>query len=143
MPGFNPVARMEAEDFWTYVARTLTASPLNAEDIWTYADRVLTVEKGIERSSTPEISNVTMTNADTEYEHTFETGCRKFLLHTRDGTVFRLAFVTGKVATPTEPYFTVPANQSYYEDFVDLAEGTKIYLGCAEAGKIVEILEWK
>ena len=65
--------------------------------------------------ATPAIYNVTMTLADTEYSQALGSA-KKFTVHTRDGTAFRVAFATGKVATPTEPYLTIPANGAYAED---------------------------
>jgi hypothetical protein len=93
------------------------------------------------KSSSPAIYNVTMTNADTEYSQALPSNCKKFLIHTRDGTAFRLAFTSGKVAGPTEPYFTVPTGQAYYEDFIEPSSLT-LYFACGTAGKTVEIIAW-
>ena len=92
-------------------------------------------------ATTPAIYNVTMTLADTEYSQALPANTKKFLIHTRDGTAFRLAFVTGKVATPTAPYFTILANDSYYEDLIQPTTLT-LYFGCASAGKIIELIVW-
>lgn len=91
-------------------------------------------------ATTPVPYNVVMTSADTEYSQALPANTKKFLIHTRDGTVFRLAYVTGKVATPTAPYFTVPINKSYGEDFIKTS-GT-LYFGCGSAGKVIEIIAW-
>lgn len=90
----------------------------------------------------PFIYNVTMTNADTEYSQALPQGTKKFLVHTRDESAFRLAFVTGKVATPTAPYLTILANTSYYEDHVKLV-GNTLYFASPDAGKIIEIVCWR
>ncbi|MBA7683796.1 hypothetical protein ES703_92181 [subsurface metagenome] len=95
----------------------------------------------IESADTPAIYNVTMPSADTEYTQALPSNCLKFLIHTRDGTAIRLAFVTGKVATPTAPYFTVPTNESYFEDHIKPSSLT-LYFACASAGKVVEIIAW-
>lgn len=92
-------------------------------------------------STTPTIYNVTMTASGTEYSQTLKDNTKKFLLHTRDGNAFRIAFVTGKVATPTAPYFTIATDEDYYEDHIQTAELT-LYFGCATSGKIIEIIEW-
>ena len=95
----------------------------------------------------PTIYNVTMTVADTEYSQQLSRYTKKFLIHTRDETPFRLAFETGFVATPTEPYFTHPANTRYWEDDVCLRvanadwDGT-LYFASDSAGKVIEIIEW-
>jgi hypothetical protein len=88
----------------------------------------------------PVIYNVTMTNANTEYSQAL-TNCKKFIILMRENdTTFRIAFVTGKVATPTAPYFTVPEGSSYDEDNINFT-GT-IYFACSLAGKIIQIITW-
>jgi len=96
--------------------------------------------KAVEYSQTPVIYNVTMTSANTEYSQALPANTKKFLVHTRDGTAFRLAFVTGKVAAPTEPYFTIDG-VPYWEDHINPALLT-LYFACASAGKVVEIIAW-
>ena len=89
---------------------------------------------------TPGIYNVTMTNANTEYSQAL-TNCKKFIILMRENdTAFRIAFVTGKVATSTVPYFTVPEGSSYNEDNINFT-GT-IYFACASAGKNIQIIAW-
>jgi len=96
---------------------------------------------GISPATTPAIYNVTMTSADTEYSQALPSNCLGFMVQTQDGTAFRLAYVTGKVATPTAPYLTVAASSVYYETAIKLATGT-LYFACASSGKIVEIVAW-
>jgi hypothetical protein len=90
---------------------------------------------------TPTLYNVTMVNADFEYSQLLPAKTKRFSIKTRDGTAFRTAFVTGKVAAPTAPYETVPANWEYYEDLLYVT-GLTLYFGCGVAGKIVEITVW-
>jgi len=88
----------------------------------------------------PVIYNTTMTIASTEYSQAL-TNCKKFIILMRENdTEFRIAFVTGKVATPTAPYFTVPEGSSYDEDNINFT-GT-IYFACASAGKNIQIIAW-
>lgn len=98
------------------------------------------VETSLKLAETPTIFNVTMANANTEYSQALPSDTRRFSIKTRDGTAFRLAFETGKVATPTAPYLTIPANSEYYED--DLRTGGTLYFACGTAGKVVEIIAW-
>ena len=98
------------------------------------------------RPSKPVIYNVTMTEADTEYSQILGEGCLTFLIHTRDESSFRLAFEAGKVATPVEPYFTVPANSGYSEfeitnDFLP-DDIITLYFASDSSGKVIEIIEW-
>ena len=85
-----------------------------------------------------------MTEADTEYSQELRLGCLTFLIHARDESSFRLAFEAGKVATPTEPYFTVPANSGYSEFEVMNQEQDllTLYFASDSTGKIIEIIEW-
>ena len=83
---------------------------------------------------------VAMTSADTEYSQAL-TNVKKFRIHTRDYSAFRLAYVTGKVATPTDPYETIPAGGEKYEDNLNIASLT-LYFASAVAGKTAEIEVW-
>ena len=83
---------------------------------------------------------VAMTSADTQYSQAL-TDVKKFRIHTRDFTEFRLAYETGKVATPTDPYETVPAGSEKYEDSLNIASLT-LYFASASAGKTAEVEVW-
>ena len=97
--------------------------------------------------SSPAIANVTMVLANTEYSVQMPRIVKKFLIHTRDESIFRLAFVTGLVAAPVEPYLTILAGKVYYEDHVNLRVATAdwdgtLYFASPNAGRIVEVLYW-
>lgn len=94
-------------------------------------------------SQTPTILNVTMTSSNTEYSVSIPEGTKKMQVSTADGTAFRLAFETGKVATPTAPYFTVPANLMLTCDDIYFDQGGTLYVGCGSAGKIAQVLTWQ
>ena len=86
-----------------------------------------------------------MTLADTEYSQALPAGCKRFLIHTRDESEFRVAFIAGLVAAPTNPYLTVLARKVYYEDWLHLPEAVgarTIYFASASALKIIEIVAW-
>ena len=53
----------------------------------------------------------------------------------------RYAFTTGKVATPTAPYFTLKAGMTYYKEGLDLSSKT-LYVASSNAGDIVELITW-
>lgn len=92
----------------------------------------------------PDIYNVTMTNADTEYSQILPAQTKKLSLMVIDGDStknYRLAFVTGKVATPTAPYLKAPCNFPYSVDNIKIASGT-VYFACSEAGKVMSIECW-
>ncbi len=92
-------------------------------------------------ATTSNTYNETMTLADTQYSQALPAGTKKFIVKTRDGTAFRIAFVTGKVAAPTEPYTTIDANVAWNEDGLNLT-GITMYFACGSAGKIVELQCW-
>ncbi len=92
-------------------------------------------------AATPTIYNVTMTNANTEYSQALPASTKKFLIHTRVGEAFRLAFETGKVATPTAPYFSITPSDAYSEDLV-LSSAITLYFASATAGAVAEIITW-
>ena len=95
-------------------------------------------------ADTPIIYNVTMTVADTEYSQALPSGTKKFSVSIQSGAaadIFRVAYVTGKVATPTAPYLTYAGDVEYYEDSI-LLDGVTLYLACDSAGKVAQILAW-
>lgn len=61
----------------------------------------------------PEITNVTLTSADTEYSHKFAVAMKYFSAQCRTAFDVRYAFCTGRVATPTAPYATIKSGQWY------------------------------
>lgn len=92
-------------------------------------------------ATTPVIYNVTLTNADQEYSQLLPNGTKKFTISERNGNPFRLAFETGRVAVPTEPYKTILSNQVYWEDDVNLV-GVTLYLAAPVGGRVIEIICW-
>jgi len=89
------------------------------------------------------IFNVEMTVADTEYSQELPPNTKKFLVKSRGGYSFRLAFEKGKVAGSVAPYMTV--DSPYWEDFLaSLSDIYKLmfYLASATAGDVIEILAW-
>lgn len=107
----------------------------------TLASVLVELAKKPDPATTPVIYNVTMTVADTEYSQVLPANTKRFSIRTRDGTAFRMAFVTGKVAAPTEPYFSILANIPYIEEQIEVSALT-LYFGCGGAGKICEIVAW-
>ena len=95
----------------------------------------------------PYIRTRNITLADTEYSFQFPAGTRRFMVHTRDESEFRLAFESGLVAVPTDPYLTVLDDLRYFSYEVNVApndaawDGT-IYFASDDAGKVLEIHYW-
>ena len=105
------------------------------------------VDAGISRRAArkPKIINKTMTTANKEYSIALPAKTKKFLVKMRSlDADFLIAFERGSVdaATPTREYFTVNIGDAYYEDDLDLKEIFSIFVMCASAGKIIELIAW-
>lgn len=98
----------------------------------------------IDEVLTPVVQNVTMTLADTEYSLELPANTKYFSIQCQDGTAFRMAFVTGKVATPTAPFLTIRANNAYNSpEKIAVANGARtIYFGCGSAAKVIELISY-
>lgn len=95
----------------------------------------------VSEAGTPTPYNVVMTLANTEYSQELPANTKRFSMQMRENdTAFRIAYVTGKVAAPTEPYYTIQGAKEYYEP--DLNFTGTIYFACASAGKHIEIMAW-
>jgi len=92
-------------------------------------------------STTPTVYNVTLTNADTEYSQTLPANTREFRFRCRTSYDIRYALESGKVATPTAPYLTLPAGSDYYSDWNNLSSKT-LYFASSTAGVVVEVEVW-
>jgi hypothetical protein len=101
----------------------------------------VTVGQNLKPATTPTVYNIAMATANTEYSQALPANTKKFTIGLiENDTAFRLAFATGKVATPTAPYTQWPAGGYYCEDEI-LATPT-IYAACGIAGKNLQIIAW-
>ncbi len=94
---------------------------------------------------TPYIYNVSLTTKNTEYSQALPAGTKRFAVSIQGGAdtdTFRVAFVTGKVATPTAPYITLPGNVEYYEDGLNL-DSLTVYVACVSDAKVAQIVAWR
>jgi len=88
---------------------------------------------------------VTMTLANTEYSFVLPVNTVRWGMKSRGGNAFRFATVTGKVATPTDPYVTVAAGQIFNSAELeplapgDGLAGQTIYVGTDTAGDVIEV----
>ena len=87
----------------------------------------------------PTITNLTLTDANTEYSHPTPTGTKKFTVQCRTDDVIKLAYVSGASGTT---YTTIPEGASYSEDNLNTAPGLTLYLQSPSAGVIAEIITW-
>ena len=104
---------------------------------------------GGHRGRNPTVTNVTCTSADTEYTIVLPAGVKMFQAKCRDedgvDTIddIRLAWVTGKVATPTAPYSIIPKGMAYWEENVDIRDTATIFVASPASGAVTELLYWK
>ncbi len=92
-------------------------------------------------STTPTVYNLTLTSANTEYSQALPANTREFRFRCRTIFDVRYAYVTGKVATPTSPYLTLPAGSDFWSDWTNLPS-TTLYFASSTAGVIMEIEAW-
>ena len=92
----------------------------------------------------PDIDTVLMPTANTEYSYAFPKGCKKIEMKLRSLTVlFRMQFISGKVATSVEPFFTVDPGLSYWDDFIE-SESSEFtaYFAAPSVSMVMEIKYW-
>jgi len=108
-------------------------------------DDINSIKTAIEKIDEDNISitvatvyNVTMTDADTEYSQAF-TNVESLMFQCRGEFDIRYQFVSGKVATPTAPWFTLKSGAVYSEEFYDGVVDFTLYFACDDAAQIMEI----
>ncbi len=94
----------------------------------------------MEKVRSVDIYNITCTLADTEYSQALPPNCRSLAMQARTAVDVRVAFVTGKVATPVAPYLLLRAGQQLVIDNLHLPDGAAVYVGTASSGTVVEIV---
>ena len=95
-------------------------------------------------SVTPIIYNVTLTTAATEYSQLLPNGCTKFSVSILAGVStdnFRIAFVPGKVATPTAPFLELTNDKEYKVDGL-FVNGLTIFLASSATAAVAQIIAW-
>lgn len=99
---------------------------------------IVTVEGAI---TTVTLYNLTLTSADTEYSQILPATCRRLSFKCREEATMRWAMETGKVATPTEPYVTLPGG-AVFDSGAVLLTGETLYLASSVSGVVAEIDAW-
>lgn len=98
---------------------------------------------GMDVNVKPNMYNVTLTTANTEYSQALSVQSKYFSIKLRDTTSkLRIAFVTGKVAASTAPFMTIAPGASYSPPEKMSNGGLTLYLATDTDGAIAEILEW-
>lgn len=81
---------------------------------------------------------ITVTNADTEYSLALPAGTRAIRVQARGAVVTRVAFESGKVATPTDPYHTIKSGDKLEKS--QLFTGATLYVACPSGSQVIEVL---
>ena len=115
-----------------------SALPSGAATSTKQDDIITELQKKPDESTTPTVYNTTLTLADTEYSQALPANTKDFRFRCRTLYDVRFAWVTGKVATPTAPYLTLPAGSDYYSDQNSLSSQT-LYFASSQAGVVVEM----
>lgn len=97
-----------------------------------------TVRAKIVTATSPNIYNLSMPTANTEYSQLLSDSTKKILIRMRVVSRCRFAFVSGNTATT---YITLEPGTTYSEENLDLSS-TTVYLQSDAAGQTAEILEW-
>lgn len=95
-----------------------------------------------DQGKTPSLYTITVTSQDTEYSQAITGQVKAIRVQCRDATDIRVAFQTGKVATPTDPYHTVKSGTVLYMDRLFWNNPT-IYVAAGSGSKKVEVLVWQ
>jgi len=97
-----------------------------------------TVRAKIVTATSPNIYNLSMPIAGTEYSQALSNGTKKILVRARNRSQLRIAFISGDTSTT---WITVEPGAVYFEENLDL-NNVIIYLQSTAASQITEILEW-
>ncbi len=87
----------------------------------------------------PNIANVSMPLANTEYSYALPASTTKFIIKLRSvNTALQLCFINGDSNTT---YLTVPAGESYEEKDIK-GKGNIFYFRTAATNQVAEIISW-
>ncbi len=89
-----------------------------------------------EVAKTPQFYNVPIASADTEYTFNLPAGTKQFSVWTNTTTAaLRLAYESGAVATPTEPYYNLIGGLVFRENDLHLLKDWTLYIA-SDTGSI-------
>lgn len=93
----------------------------------------------IQGATTPQIDQVSMLLADTEYSFALPTNCRQFQLGLQSDGILKVAYVMGDSGTM---YRTIPRYCFYAESDLKLPGTVTLYFQCSKPTQVLEILTW-
>jgi hypothetical protein len=90
------------------------------------------------QSGIPEITNGTLTLADTEYEVSLPKNCKKILIEARTNAILKFSFIAGESGGLN--YKTIKAGAVYWDNNIRI--NNNLYIQSPTAGTIVEVMAW-
>jgi hypothetical protein len=87
---------------------------------------------------TPIITNKSITTANVEESHSFQTGVKKFIIRARDNSKLQIAFNSGDSGST---FVTIPRGNAFTQEGLN-PSSLVLYVQSDKSGSIVEILEW-
>jgi hypothetical protein len=85
----------------------------------------------------PQVFNLTLTSADTEYSLTLPENTYKVMMQARGSADVKFSYVSGESGST---YFTVKSGQTYWDDNINTA--STMYVQSGTASTVVEVLTW-
>lgn len=85
--------------------------------------------------ASPLISNVLLTDANTEYSITLPNNCKRYLIKLRDPASLKLRYISGS------DYLTIPPGCHYTEDDIETLS-ISIYVESTSPAQMIELVTW-
>ncbi len=97
----------------------------------------------LELAAQPEIFNLTLTDANTEYSQALPVGVRKFTIQSRDVSAdVKISFVSGESGSK---FITILGNASYSENLIHTPVGETLTVYAqttSTAAPVLELMSW-
>ncbi len=95
------------------------------------------MEQLIRPASFAKVTNLTLTNANTEYSIALHPSVRRFLVRARQSVAFNVCYTPGESGTH---YLEIRSGEVY--DETELYGDITLYFQSSESATILEILQW-
>jgi len=89
----------------------------------------------------PTSCNITVTENSTQYSLAIPDGVKMLSFNSRDGSPFRYAFASDKVAESVNPFMTCSANVTVKFEGI-LTENVTLYVASPSNNNAIEVLYW-
>lgn len=93
----------------------------------------------ISGAANPDINNVPLAAANTEYSLALPANTKRFMLKLRQRSILQVAYTVGDSATK---YFTLWPGCVYTEESLNFSSGITLYVQSPTASQMVELVVW-